>query len=148
MRRDTILVTGSRNWRETAYDTMRRWLELVSGVYGCTRLVHGGARGADEMAGRIAQELELEVVTYPVDCSIDGPWPGAGHARNRRMVNAEALRVAVAYAFNWQHREISPGTASCIVAMCNEHIPVTVISPGTYPLITAATDARQWRNEE
>lgn len=47
-------------------------------------VVEGEADGADVMA-RVLAPLGVGVDPYPVDLTLDGPWPTAGHRRNARM---------------------------------------------------------------
>lgn len=135
---DTILVTGSREW--TDVDTIRAWL-IRHLRDGTTRVVHGGARGADDIAGRVAHAHGFIVVPYPVDHIIDGPWPGAGMARNRRMVSAECERARLVYAFSWyqplwkQRGEcgLSRGTGGCALECIKAGLTVTIVAPGSRP---------------
>lgn len=62
MKRDVILVTGSREWIELP--TMQAWLRpaLSNGL----TLVHGGARGADSMADSIARGMGVAIEARPV----------------------------------------------------------------------------------
>ena len=78
-----ILITGSRDWPDIPF--MR---EALRSYTGCgVKWCHGGARGADSIAAHILREFSEDVKAYPVDTSIDGPWPAAGNRRNERMFN-------------------------------------------------------------
>ena len=91
-------VELNRQERELAWST----LSLIHGSQPITALVHGacsldGGRtvtGADAVADEWARETGIDVIAYPVDHALDGPWPGAGPRRNGRMlqeIGADAL---------------------------------------------------------
>ena len=86
-----VLITGSRDWTDEV--TIRGALLPLQE----DELCHGDARGADKIAGRIAEELGWKVTPFPVDTSIDGPWPAAGHHRNRRMFDAFKPDLVLAF---------------------------------------------------
>ena len=86
-----ILITGSRDWADVRL--MREVLEWAAGRglpdgVGSVTLVHGGARGADGLAGRIASDLGWEVEVHPAEWEKLGK--GAGMARNALMVDLGA----------------------------------------------------------
>jgi len=80
-----ILVFGAREWVNDA--TIRR---ILSKLPKDTTLIHGGARGADRIAGTIGKQLGLEVREYPVTNS---DWERHGKAadvlRNAKMLSSE-----------------------------------------------------------
>jgi hypothetical protein len=79
-----VLVCGPRIWLD------QKPIQAVLATFPKgTIVVHGGARGADIIAGFAAEILGFEVRAYPVNHSLDGPWPGAGPRRNIRMLKAE-----------------------------------------------------------
>ena len=87
-----VLVTGDRDWNN--YDSIRTELEkLPSG----SAVVHGACRGADRIAGEIAEELGLEPRPYPAD------WRryrgGAGPIRNQQMLDEEP-EISLVLAFH------------------------------------------------
>lgn len=69
-------------------------------------IVHGGARGADEIAGRVAESFGLRTEVYPAKWNLYGK--GAGPMRNQQMVDKGADLVL---AFLMPG---SKGTADCI----------------------------------
>jgi hypothetical protein len=130
MARDTILVTGSRSW--TDRPTIREWLETAP--KGVINVVHGAARGADRIADEVGLDLGFCTVPFPVDTSIDGPWPAAGVVRNKRMVTRYAPRVWRVFAFVVLDRgEMTRGTAHCVQTAIAHNLPVTIIQPGLKP---------------
>jgi hypothetical protein len=77
-----VLVFGSRKW--TARGPIERELrKLPEG----TVVVHGGAAGADTIAGEVARELGFEVRRYPADWDRHGK--AAGPIRNSEMITKE-----------------------------------------------------------
>ena len=96
-----VLVCGSRDWRDEEW--IRRVLSLLAPG---SVVIHGGARGADSIAGRIAKELGLEVEVYPADWTKYGR--GAGPRRNEEMLREG--RPEWVYAFDLG----TPGTADML----------------------------------
>ncbi len=139
--RDTILVCGSREWRDET--TMLAWIMpwLKRDDFG--RLVHGGASGADDMADSIAREyiwsctrrVQEYLKAYPVDTSIDGPWPAAGPKRNARMLAAELPRIRRVLAFTTPGPRcgMTKGTADMVDRCVRAGLPVTIVTPGNRP---------------
>lgn len=122
-----ILVTGSRLWRYPA--TIRRVLDetviahIANDRAPDVTVIHGGAKGADAMAGRYAIEAGWNVDPRPADwanCAPDckpghrrvgkaGEYcPTAGHRRNKTMVDS---RPDIVLAFCRDH---SSGTKNCV----------------------------------
>lgn len=83
-----ILVTGSRAWDRP--DVIYRALSDLA-HQGRATLVHGGASGADQTAGRAARQLGWDVEVYPAQWRANGIYnPQAGLLRNRLMVEKGA----------------------------------------------------------
>lgn len=102
-----LLVTGSRLWSDKrAIAGALSWAVgcfpdlLAPGEHGLELLrgrvtvVHGGARGADALAGRIAAAWGMRVEVHPADWDRWGR--SAGHRRNAEMV---ALGADLCLAF-------------------------------------------------
>lgn len=122
-----VVVTGGRSWRPKAEsDYQLRW-SLAH--YGARILRHGGCRGLDMWAGKVARSDGYETQMWP---AVVGPglmatanllaydtlegwrvclpppdrkWPSAGPLRNRDMV--KGADILFAYPGN-------KGTASCV----------------------------------
>lgn len=82
-----VLITGSRDWTDAtavwnALKAIQEYLDEPIIV------VHGGARGADSIAGSIAKRLGMEVEVHLPDWDRDGKR--AGFVRNFEMVKAGA----------------------------------------------------------
>ncbi len=110
-----VLVCGSRDWSRPGA-IRERLAELPRG----TVVMHGGARGADRMAGTIAAGLGLQVEEYPAD------WKGLGRSagirRTLAMLNEQPDLVL---AF-W--RDESTGTGYAISAAIRRDIPLEVFT--------------------
>jgi hypothetical protein len=96
-----ILITGSRKWTDA------EMIEHALRQRRHTVVYHGGARGADKIADAVARKLGIEVIPFPVDVGIDGPWPMAGRNRNERMLRAalaDGVDVVLVFKddFNWR----------------------------------------------
>ena len=113
-----VLVCGSRTW--TNADAIRaRLVELPRG----TEIVHGGALGADRLAGTIALSLGFSVLEVPAD------WRGlgrsAGYRRNLAMLD---LRPDLVLAF-W--KDGSTGTGHTIDEAAKRGIPLEIFPAST-----------------
>lgn len=128
-----ILVTGSRAW----YDwktIMNAFQEVTKGVKAANvTVVHGGARGADVIAGDCAAQLGFTVEEHPANWDSCGPdcnpshfrirmgkpyCPRSGYVRNSKMVN---LGADICLAFI---RNDSKGTKMCVELADKAGIPV------------------------
>ena len=78
-----LLVCGSRSW--TKVDDIRNCLNYLVEMFPDTTIIHGGARGADTIAGTVAAEMGLPVEVYPADWMAYGR--GAGPIRNQKMLD-------------------------------------------------------------
>lgn len=79
--RATVLVCGSRHWLDVSV-IRERLRKLPAG----TLILHGGARGADQIAGTIARTLGLQVREFRADWARLGKR--AGYVRNVEMLDA------------------------------------------------------------
>lgn len=112
-----VLVTGSRNWadREAIFNALLDQWEQSGGEMA---VIHGGARGADQIAHRwaTATEMGVSVEVHPADWDRHGK--AAGFIRNQQMVDAGA-DVCLAFPLGE-----SPGTRHCMKAAEKAGIPV------------------------
>jgi hypothetical protein len=78
----TVLVTGDRNWSDTAtvMDTLKKLNDA-----GYHRLIEGEARGADSIARNCAYQLGWEIIKVPADWKQFGR--AAGPIRNKQMLD-------------------------------------------------------------
>lgn len=84
-----VLVTGSRGWTDT--------LTIAKVLLGLdpSCVVHGGARGADELAARWAQATMTPVKVYKPDWTLHGKK--AGILRNEFMLLDSKPNFVVAF---------------------------------------------------
>jgi len=75
-----ILICGSRNW--TNYWSI---YDVISKLDKDSIIIHGAAKGADTIAGVIANKLGLQVVPVPADWKKYGR--AAGPIRNKIMLD-------------------------------------------------------------
>lgn len=79
-----IIVCGSRDWSDE--EPIRREItKKVNELKDSITIIHGAAKGADSIAGKIAKELGLEVKEYPAQWELLGKK--AGPLRNIQMLN-------------------------------------------------------------
>lgn len=112
-----VLVCGSRGWQseEGIYHELNK-------LPPNSEVLHGGARGADAIAGVIADHLGMDVTTYKPDWSKHGK--AAGIIRNDIMLDT---RPDLVLAF-WDGK--STGTKHTIKGAISRGLPVRIISEG------------------
>lgn len=112
-----VLACGSRHWSDEA---------LVEGVLGQlpkdAAVMHGGARGADAIADRVARRLGLKVNVFPAEWKRYGR--AAGPIRNSAMV-AQKPDLVIAFHDNLAE---SHGTRDTVAKAFGAGIPVVVVS--------------------
>lgn len=113
-----VLVTGSRDWSDA--EALHEALDAQLGRWPDMVLVHGGARGADSLAGRWAAGRGVPVEVYRADWDTHGR--AAGHIRNGVMVRAGA-DVCIAAPLG-----PSRGTRGCMEPARRAGIPVLVVT--------------------
>lgn len=74
-----IAVIGSRNFAD--YELLKKTLNEITGI---TKVISGGAKGADSLAEQWAKENQIETVIYKPDWAKYGR--GAGVVRNRLII--------------------------------------------------------------
>lgn len=129
-----ILVTGSRDWvaRTTIWNALNQeLLQFPDGIV----IVHGGARGADDIAdrwawGMLQYQCRVQIEKYPADWELYGKR--AGSIRNQQMVD---LGADVCHAFPL---EGSIGTRHCMARAMAAGIPV--VNHGFHPYTEQARE--------
>ena len=109
-----VLVCGSRSWNRPSL-IGERLAKLPRG----TEIIHGGARGADELAATYARALGIKETAYPADWR--GKGKRAGILRNLEMLDQQPDFVL---AF-WDGR--STGTQHTIDEAENRGIRVEIL---------------------
>ena len=118
-----LLVTGSRSWSDDYLIRVALRAAVISlGVPASeVTLVHGGARGADQLAGRAGRQLGMRIEVHEAqwrrcteDCIHDlratrSYCPEAGYRRNAEMIaSMEPAALTLAFAAN-----VPSGTSGC-----------------------------------
>lgn len=112
-----VIVCGSRGWKDWTHIAHR-----LGQLPAKSTIVHGGAKGADQMAARAAERLGHTVEPHLADWEMYGNR--AGYVRNREMARRGA---DLCLAF-WDGD--SPGTRN-MIGLCREQgIPVEIIEEG------------------
>lgn len=110
-----VLVCGSRTFTDADKVT-----QAIDGHPQGTIFIHGAARGADQIAARVADGLGYETRAFPAD------WRGKGRAagiiRNLEMLDQGPSKVI---AF-WDG--VSTGTGHTVSEARKRGIPVEVVS--------------------
>lgn len=112
-----ILVCGDREWDNL--DVMVREMEKLP--KNCT-VVHGAARGADIMAGTIAEELGMTVISFPADWKKYGR--AAGPVRNRKMFDTSDPDLVLAFHENIEE---SRGTKDMVNYALKRGCPTKIV---------------------
>jgi hypothetical protein len=88
-----VLICGSRTWNR-----LEEIASVIERLPKDTTIIHGAARGADSIAGACAEVAGLKVMAFPVT---DEEWKtigkGAGHIRNKRMLDEGKPDVVIAF---------------------------------------------------
>lgn len=115
-----VLICGSRNWEDPGLmiDTIE---EYIYSLPRHTIIIHGGARGADTLAGITAESRGLEVREYPANWKEFGRR--AGPIRNATMLAKEKPDLVVAFTLNLAE---SRGTKDMVQRAIAAGIPVEV----------------------
>jgi predicted polyphosphate/ATP-dependent NAD kinase len=112
----TIVVTGGRDYDNK--DHVYRTLDRLHAKKPVTKLVHGGARGADTLAAKWALSRGVLRVAHPVTAEMwERQGKSAGHQRNARMLVLENPKCVVAFPGG-------KGTANCVATAQARKIPV------------------------
>lgn len=120
---ERVLICGSRYWTDEA--PIRQL--LTENQQSISLVIHGGARGADSIASRIASELKLPQSIHPPDWEKYGKR--AGILRNIEMLYTMRPTRVVAYT---DDLSTSKGTAHMVRIAQKEKIPVIIYSHGKF----------------
>ena len=112
-----IIVTGSRNFTDShsIYVALKDAVWMLGVPAPEITIVHGGARGADALAGMIGHHMMMRVEVHPADWQTH--HNAAGSICNREMV---ALGADLCIGFPFKN---SRGTWYCLHAAARAGIP-------------------------
>lgn len=114
-----ILVCGDRNWSDAS--AIMRELEKYASANPV--VIHGGARGADSLAGDTAYRLGLQTEVFIADWQSYGR--AAGPIRNTQMLDKGEPDLVLAF-----HGDLnrSRGTRNMVEQAKRRGIPVSVFA--------------------
>lgn len=112
-----VLICGSRDWQNVKliHDHITR---LSPG-----KVIHGGCRGADTIAGVIAHEMGIPVHVFEADWKSHGR--GAGPIRNQKMLDEGRPDLVLAFHNNI---DSSRGTSDMVKRAKRRGISCKIIS--------------------
>lgn len=121
-----VIISGDRNWSNHDLENKIEWLlkQMPKNTNGkwTVLIIHGGCRGVDMTADKIARKLGFSIVSAPANWKKYGK--AAGPIRNKEMLDMGANAV---YAFH-QNIGNSKGTKDMIDQAKTRGIPVFLIS--------------------
>ena len=88
-----VLVCGGRAFTDES--SVTNHLFRIDDERPITRIIHGGASGADTLAGHTATLLQCECVVYLADWKRHGK--AAGPIRNQKMLDEQKPDLVVAF---------------------------------------------------
>lgn len=136
-----LLVCGSRNWS----DLDRVWREIDGLANDRSEIVHGCAKGADDMAHAWAVANRIAVIPFSANWSRDGK--AAGPIRNARMLKEGRPDRGLAFGPLWRAHEapvrcaVPPlrwkhtGTGDMVRRMLDAGLPVRWVAAPDAPAV-------------
>lgn len=88
-----VLVCGGRNYAD--WDRVEHTLDQIKITQGVTEIIHGGAGGADQLAGKWARKHTIPVKVFRADWRKHGK--AAGPIRNEAMLMGSLPDKVVAF---------------------------------------------------
>lgn len=116
-----LLITGDRKW--TDYDMVKRGIERQMRIEPIEVVIHGGAAGADTLAGEVAASLGIPVLVFAAQWDQYGR--AAGPVRNQQMLDVGLPTHVLAFH---PFLPASKGTADMIRRARKAGLPVTIVS--------------------
>lgn len=89
-----VLVCGGRDFDDES--AVVNFLFRMDDERKITKIIHGGANGADKIGGKAADLLSVPCAVYPANWKKDGK--AAGPIRNQRMLDEGKPDCVVAFA--------------------------------------------------
>lgn len=113
-----VLVCGGRHWKD--YKTI---FDEVSKIDDIEVIIHGAARGADTLGGKVADNLNIPTEIYPAQWNKHGR--SAGPIRNVEMLTEGRPDIVLAFHPNIVN---SKGTKHMVKISLKNNTMVRVIS--------------------
>lgn len=113
-----ILICGSRDWSNK--DIIKQELLKFKNI---SKIIHGGCRGADILAGQVGKELGIPVTVFEADWNLHGK--SAGPKRNQQMIDEGKPNFVLAFHDNINE---SKGTKDMINRTIKHNIDYKIIS--------------------
>jgi len=123
-----IVVTGSRTWRDKGL--LVKTLDDLHVRYTVEGIIHGGATGADTMAGQWAQQRGLPEIIIPYASAYG---KGGGAVRNSWLLQFGAPDLVLAFP-----TAESVGTWNCVTQAKQRGLNIRIIHEPAAP--TTATE--------
>ena len=115
-----LLVCGGRDF--TDHQALGSCMSRLHRKYRLTMIIHGGARGADHLAGMFAEMMDLAVWEFKAD------WAkfkqAAGPIRNAEMLRVGRPHMALAMPGG-------PGTRDMAIRCLKAGVPLHIYNPIT-----------------
>lgn len=109
-------MCGGRDYSDAC--VLDSYLDRLHAAHRLSRLIHGGARGADSLAGRWAESRHVPVEVYLAEWARHGR--AAGPIRNERMLREGKPDLVVAFPGG-------AGTAHMVRLARKSLVPVVVV---------------------
>jgi hypothetical protein len=128
-----LLITGDRNWKDEGI--IHAVLTLMADTYPDLTIIHGGANGADSIAGDIAESLEIKTLEFRADWSKHGR--AAGPIRNQQMLDEGKPDAVMAF-----HKDLrsSRGTLDMVRRARSHNLPVTWLNDTAFQVTDSQLD--------
>lgn len=128
-----VLIFGSRHWHDsTVMECYLAGLDNWTPTNEKVVVIHGDQRGADKLAGAIAEQCGFDVLPFPADWPVKGSpkwaFAAAGHDRNQRMLDEGKPEIAVGFKdfFDWS---LSQGGSEDMAKRCRKAgVPTYIVS--------------------
>lgn len=119
-----VLICGSRDWTDEW--PIATLIGGLSAIYKDIVIIHGGATGADSIAGMFGDVYVNEVICEPADWKTHGR--AAGPIRNQKMLDEH--KPDVVYAFRLDGK--SNGTDHMVKIARAARVPTYVVTMPRY----------------
>lgn len=118
-----VIVCGSRNWSD--YKMVEEVISSLAIANPGLTVIQGGAKGADSLAALVCRNNGIDCEVFTADWNHKGK--GAGHIRNRQMLNSGADLV-IAFKDDFNHNMDRGGTENMIRIAVLADVPIRLHS--------------------